>query len=117
MTQFNAFDRASLKALRSEMEAVLQKYGMGANLEFTVGAMKFSQSDVEIKVTAKVQGAKTFNDVVLESWVKALGLVMEKNGARLVRYDTKKFKFPFIYEKGGKMFKTTEYHARQMFAA
>ena len=117
MTQFNAFDRNNLKALRAEMEAVLQKYGVGANLEFTVGAMKFSQSDVEIKVTAKVQGAKTFNDVVLESRVKALGLVMEKNGARLVRYDTKRHKFPFIYEKGGKMFKTSEDSARLMFAA
>ena len=117
MTKFNAFDRSNLKDLRSEMEALLSKYGMESNLEFTVGSMKFSENDVEIKVSTKVKGAKTFKDVVLESRVKALGLVMEKNGARLVRYDTKKHKFPFIYEKGGKMFKTSEEHARFLFAA
>ena len=65
MTKFTAFDRKNLNALRAEMEAVLAKYGMQSNLEFTVGGMKFSQSDVEIKVSAKVKGAKTFNDVVL----------------------------------------------------
>lgn len=117
MTQFNSFDRNNLKALRTEMEAVLAKYGVSANLEFTVGSMKFSQNDVEIKVSAKVKGAKTFTDVILESRVKALGLVLEKNGARLVRYDTKKHKFPFIYEMGGKLYKTSEDRARLMFAA
>jgi hypothetical protein len=117
MTKFTAFDRKNLNALRTEMEAVLAKYGIDSNLEFSVGGMKFSQSDVEIKVSAKVKGAKTFGDVVLESRVKALGLVMEKNGAKLVRYDSKKFKFPFIYEKGGKMYKTSEDHAKFLFAA
>jgi len=85
MSKFTSFDRKNLNALRTEMEAVLAKYGLESNLEFSVGGMKFSQSDVEIKVSAKVKGAKTFNDVVLESRVKALGLVMEKNGCKLVR--------------------------------
>lgn len=117
MSKFEVFDRKNLQALREEMEAVLAKYGMESNLEFSVGAMKFSASDVEIKVSAKVKGAKTFNDVVLESRVKALGLVMEKNGMKLVRYDSKKYKMPFIYEKGGKLFKTSEEHAKFLFAA
>lgn len=117
MTKFTSFDRKNLNALRAEMEAVLAKYGVSSNLEFSVGGMKFSESSVEIKVSAKVKGAKTFGDVILESRVKALGLVMEKNGAKLVRYDSKKFKFPFIYEKGGKMYKTSEDHAKFLFAA
>ena len=117
MTKFTAFDRKNLSALRAEMEAVLAKYGVESNLEITVGRMTFSESDVEIKVSAKVKGATSFSDIVLESRVKALGLVMEKNGAKLVRYDTKKYKMPFIYEKGGKLFKTTEEHAKILFAA
>jgi len=117
MTNFTAFDRKNLQALRAEMEAVLAKYGVDSNLEFTVGNMKFSSAEVEIKVSAKVKGAKTFKDTILESRVKALGLVMEKNGAKLVRYDSKKFKFPFIYEKGGKLYKTSEEHAKFLFAA
>lgn len=117
MTKFTAFDRKNLNALRAEMEAVLAKYGMESNLEFTTGSMRFSESEVEVKVKAKVKGATTFSDIVLESRVKALGLTMEKNGMKLVRYDSKKFKFPFIYEKGGKLFKTSEDHAKFLFAA
>ena len=117
MIKFEKFDRKNLQALRAEMEAVLAKYGVDSNLQFEVGQMKFSDSEVQIKVSAKVKGAKTFNDVVLESRVKALGLVMEKNGAKLVRYDSKKYKMPFIYEKGGKLYKTSEDHAKFIFAA
>lgn len=117
MTKFSAFDRKNLQALRVEMEAVLAKYGVDSNLEISVGNMKFSQNEVEIKVSAKIKGAKTFKDTMLESRVKALGLVMEKNGCKLVRYDSKKYKMPFIYEKGGKLFKTSEDHAKFLFAA
>ena len=117
MIKFEKFDRKNLQALRTEMEAVLAKYGVDSNLQFEVGQMKFSDSEVQIKVSAKVKGAKTFNDVVLESRVKALGLVMEKNGCKLVRYDSKKYKMPFIYEKGGKLYKTSEDHAKFLFAA
>lgn len=117
MIKFEKFDRKNLQALRAEMEAVLAKYGVDSNLQFEVGQMKFSDSEVQIKVSAKVKGAKTFNDVVLESRVKALGLVMEKNGCKLVRYDSKKYKMPFIYEKGGKLYKTSEDHAKFLFAA
>ena len=117
MIKFEKFDRKNLQALRAAMEAVLAKYGVDSNLQFEVGQMKFSDSEVQIKVSAKVKGAKTFNDVVLESRVKALGLVMEKNGCKLVRYDSKKYKMPFIYEKGGKLYKTSEDHAKFLFAA
>ena len=117
MTQFTAFDRKNLNALRAEMEAVLAKYGVTSNLEFTVGGMKFSSAEVEVKISAKIKGAKTFGDSILEARVKALGLTMEKNGMKLVRYDSKKYKMPFIYEKGGKLFKTTEDHIKFLFAA
>lgn len=117
MTKFTAFDRKNLNALRAEMEAVLAKYGVDSNLEFTVGGMKFAESEVEIKVSAKIKGARTLKDSLLEARVKMLGLVMEKNGAKLIRYDSKKYKMPYIYEKGGKLFKTSEEHAKFLFAA
>jgi hypothetical protein len=117
MTKFAKFDRKNLTNLRAEMEAVLQKYGVDSNLEFEVGSMRFSDAEVTIKVTAKVKGARTLTDVILQSRVEALGLVMEKNGCKLVRYDTKKHKFPFIYEKGGKLYKTSVEHAKFLFAA
>jgi hypothetical protein len=115
MKNVTKFDRTNLKDLRAELQAVLDKFG--ANLEFEIGGIRFSDAEATFKLTAKVKGAVTYKDLVLESRVKALGLVMEKNGYKLVRYDTKKYKMPFIYEKGGKLYKTTEMHAKMLFAA
>jgi hypothetical protein len=117
MTKFAKFDRKNLTNLRAEMEAVLQKYGVDSNLEFEVGSMRFSDAEVTIKVTAKLKGARTMTDIILQSRVEALGLVMEKNGCKLVRYDTKKHKYPFIYEKDGKLYQTSTEHAKFLFAA
>jgi len=58
--KFASFDKNNLNALRSEMQAVLEKYGVSANLEIEVGNMRFSSAEVEIKLKAKVKGAKTF---------------------------------------------------------
>lgn len=120
MTKFAKFDSTNLKALRAEMQAVLEKYGVAANLEIAVGNMKFSEADVEIKVTAKVIGAKTFNNVILESRVAALGLKLKNSfGDELVEYNSRAHKMPFIYKKAsdGKRYKTNETLAKIMFAA
>ena len=117
MTKFAQFDRKNLNNLRAEMEVVFQKYGVDSNLEFSIGGMRFSDAEVTVKVSAKVKGARTLTDAILQSRVDALGLVMEKNGSKLVRYDTKKHKFPFIYEKNGKLYKTSVEHAKLLFAA
>ena len=117
MTKFAQFDRKNLNNLRAEMEVVFQKYGVDSNLEFSIGGMRFSDAEVTVKVSAKVKGARTLTDAILQSRVEALGLVMEKNGSKLVRYDTKKHKFPFIYEKNGKLYKTSVEHAKLLFAA
>lgn len=117
MKNVTKFDRVNLKDLRAELNAVLAKFG--ANLEFDIGNMKFSDVQVEMKLTAKVTGATTLDDKQLDMMVKAFNLVIEKNGKRLVRYDQKKYKFPFIYEdtKTGKRFKTSEQGAKLQFAA
>lgn len=117
MTAFAKFDRTTLKTLRSEMEAVLSKYGVDANLNIELGTMRFSDAEVEVKIKASIKGAVTRTDLNLQRMIAAYNLVAEKNGARLVRYDTKKPKYPFIYEKNGKMFKTTAEHAKLLFAA
>jgi hypothetical protein len=118
--KFSKFDRTNLKSLRAEMEALLQKYGVDSNLEITVGNMKFSEAEVEIKVKAKVKGAKTFTNVILESRIAALGLKMKNQfGDELVDYNTKAYKMPFVYRCAttGKMFKCDERMAKMRFAA
>lgn len=118
--KFTSFDKKNLSALRDEMNAVLQKYGVDANLEITVGNMKFSSTEVEIKVTAKVKGAKTFNDTILEGRAATLGLKLKnRNGDILVDYNTRAHKMPFVYIDGsdGKRYKCGEMTAKVLFAA
>ena len=120
MTKFAKFDRTNLNALRAEMSALLSKYGVDSNLEFEVGNMKFSEAEVEIKVKAKVKGAKTLTNVILESRVAALGLKLKnKFGDELVDYNTRTHKMPFVYRCGntGKMFKCDDRTAKMRFAA
>jgi uncharacterized protein YejL (UPF0352 family) len=120
MTKFAKFDKANLKALRAEMQAVLEKYGMSSNLEIEVGNMRFSNVEVEIKVKAKVKGAKTRTDAMLESMAKMSGLKLTNSyGDMLVEYSTRARKMPWVYKCGktGKMFKTDERGAKMRFAA
>ena len=120
MTKFAQFDKTTLKALRAEMQAVLEKYGVSSNIDFEVGNMKFSSAEVEIKVKAKIKGAKTRTNVILESRVKALGLkITNQFGDELVDYNTRAYKMPFVYKcaKTGKMFKCDDRMAKMRFAA
>jgi flagellar hook-basal body complex protein FliE len=118
MTKFAKFDRANLKALRDEMNALLNKYGIDANLEFSVGNMKFSEVDAEIKVKATIKGAKTFSNVILETRAASLGLnLMNKMGDKLVDYNSRAYKMPFVYINAadGKRYKCDERTAKIRF--
>jgi hypothetical protein len=120
MTKFANFDRKNLTALRNEMSALLSKYGIDSNLEFEVGNMKFSANEVEIKVKAKVKGAKTLTNVILESRAATLGLKLKnKFGDELVDYNTRAPKMPFVYINAadGKRYKCDERLAKMRFAA
>ena len=118
--KFASFDKTNLNALRSEMQAVLEKYGASANLEIEVGNMRFSSAEVEIKLKAKVKGAKTFADTILQSRAASLGIKMKnKQGDVLVDYKTRNWKMPFVYQCGstGKLFKCDERTVKMRFAA
>lgn len=114
---FTKFDRANLKTLRADLQSVLDTYAAKHGLEFDIGGIRFSEAEANIKLTAKVKGATTRTDLNLQRMITAYNLVMEKNGRKLVRYDTRKPKYPFIYEENGKMFKTTADRAKLLFAA
>jgi hypothetical protein len=103
------FDQPTLRNLRVEMQALLEAYGVETNLEITVGNMSFSEVEVNIKVQAKVKGAETLTDRILQMEVDRLGLKMENNaGDKLVEYKTRAQKYSFVYESRGKLYKTDE---------
>ena len=112
------FDKVTLKALRSEMQAVLDKFG--ANIEFEVGNMRFSDAEVDIKVKAKIKGAATRTDKQLELYAKMAGVTKFENdrGDKLVGYNSRSYKYPFIYVNGldGKRYKCDERTVKMKFA-
>jgi len=117
MKNVTSFDKATLQALRSEMQAVLDKFG--ANLQFEVGNMRFSEAEVDIKVKAVIKGATTRTDKALELYAKMAGITNFKNarGEELVKYNTRSYKYPFVYKgTDGKMYKCSESQAKFKFA-
>jgi hypothetical protein len=119
MTKFAQFDKATLKALRSEMQEVMNKYAVKANLEINVGNMRFSDAEVDIKINAKVKGAVTQTDRILQMQMKDLGLKMTaSNGDTLTGYNTRAGKYPFQYTCGttGKKYKCSGMQAKMKFA-
>jgi len=120
MTKIAKFDKATLKALRAEMEAVLDKYGTKSGLDISVGSMRFSDAEVTIKVEAKIKGAVSRSTQLVETMAKARGLVMKnKHGDVLTSYNTRAHKMPFVYKcaSTGKMFKCSAESAEMRFAA
>ena len=88
------FDKPTLRNLRVEMQALLEAYGVETNLEISVGNMSYSDAEVNIKIQAKVKGAVTMTDRILQMEVDRLGLKMEnKAGDKLVEYKTRAQKY------------------------
>ena len=119
MTKFAKFDKVTLKALRAEMQEVMNKYAVKANLEIEVGNMSFSSAEVNIKVSAKVKGAVTMTDLMLQSAAKDLGITKFENakGDKLVEYNSRSHKYPFVYSQAdGKMYKCDGVQAKRLFA-
>jgi hypothetical protein len=118
MKNVTQFDRVTLKALRAEMQAVLDKFGAG--IQFEVGNMKFSEAEVDIKIKATIKGAVTRTDKQLELYAKMAGIVNMKNafGDELVKYNSRSYKYPFVYKKAsdGKMYKIDASMAKLKFA-
>ena len=54
----------------------------------------------------------------LNLYMRIEGLVQEKNGRKLIRYDSKKYKMPWIYlNTDGKTYKCDDRTAKSLFAA
>jgi hypothetical protein len=116
MNLSKGFDKTNLKVLREELNKVLREAGMN-ELKFDVGNAQFSSAEVTFKLNIKIKGQKTKNDIFLDQEIKALGLIKEKNGARLVEYKASNWKYPFIYEKDGKRWKCGMDQAKFLFSA
>ena len=111
------FDKTTLQNIRKELNAVLAKYAQSEGLEISIGNIKFSDADFEAKLSCKIAGAKTFTDAILESVMKSNNLKeFGTNGRKLVSYNSRNYRYPFVYEQNGKRFKCSIESAKSYFA-
>lgn len=112
------FTKQTLKVLRNEMTEALKKAGV-ENVEFVVGNMRFSDSEVSIKVEAKVKGAVTHEDRELEAAIKLYGLSRTNSfGETLCGYRPRATKYKYVYStRSGKKYQTSHVGVMQKFGA
>ena len=107
------FSKANLQIVRARMNAVLAEVGI-EGVTFEIGNMRFSPTEVTIKVTAKTSGAQ--DNLVTDA--KNFGIAsIEKDGWKIVDFQMSRRKYPWIAEHAGKRFKMSSNQARKQFGA
>jgi len=120
----STFDRATCRALRADLQKVLDAYATKQGITLTVGNMSFTSEAVSIKMEARVAGGKSLREQKLDSslklqaYIDRLSLDVIK-GKQLVGYNSRAHKMPYIYLEvaTGKRFKTTRSMAKVYFSA
>ena len=80
--------------------------------------MRFTETEVDIKVKATIKGKRTRSEEGLRVFANLYGLKMENAaGDRLVGFKERNRKYPFIFERNGKQYKCSERQAQILFAA
>jgi hypothetical protein len=114
MNKIKQFDKATLKSLRSELDAVLAKFEKKVGVEIKSGGIKFSSTTCTITLEAKVAGAqdKTVAALELLTEFKENDIIRINNlgEVKLVGFKTKNRKYPYIVETvhTGKRYKLSE---------
>lgn len=111
------FNKTNLKNVREDITAILTKYAKENGIEIKIGNISFTAGSFTTKMEAKVKGAKTKEDSVLEFMMVTEGLVKtSKCGKTLVGYNTRGKRYPYIFENAGKRFKCSEVQAKAYFS-
>lgn len=99
---FNEFNKIECGRLRKELQEVLNKYGIDKNIEFDIGSMKFTNESVDVKITTKIKGGKSFKERVIDAslknnadWHNLTTEVVKDR--QLVGYNSRQYRYPFIY--------------------
>ena len=119
----SSFDKATCRALRADLQKVLDAYAVKQGITFTVGNMSFTSEAVSIKMEAKVNGGKGLReqkidqDLIRHATINGLSLDVI-NGKQLVGYNSRAYKMPYIYRdvSTGQRFKTSLYNAKLYFS-
>lgn len=106
----NKMTKQAAQQLRADLNELLANHNLG--FEFSVGNIRYSETEASIKLVAKVIGAKSETETLIELEANRLGLTLERvNGKQLVGYKPRNHKYPFIYELGGIRYKCSSTQA------
>jgi sporulation-control protein spo0M len=119
-----SFDKATCRALRADLQKVLDAYAAKQGITLTVGNMSFTPEAVSIKMEAKIVGGKGIREQKIDSALQLQamydGLSLDVcSGKQLVGYNSRAYKMPYIYLQinTGKRFKTSRNQAKMYFTA
>ena len=113
---YTEFNKVNLKIVREDISAILSKYAKETGIELSIGNIRFTEGSFTAKLDAKIKGAKTKEDSVLEFMMVTKGLAKtSKCGKTLVGYNSRAGKYPFVFESAGKRYKCSENNAKMYF--
>jgi hypothetical protein len=112
-------DRNTCKDLRPALQKLLDESDLANRYEVTVGSASYDDVQATFKITLKDAGAKTHGQDFAEREAERLGLkLVSDNGARIVDYNFKAPKYPWIVEKAdGRRYKYPDSLIKREFAA
>lgn len=104
-----SFNKVTCQKLRSDLNALLAKYGAENNLTFDLGNMRFNSDEVKItSFVARVVGAKKATEKALDHQFAIHGLKNTNDrGDTMLEYNNRRYQYPFIYmcKRDGKRYK------------
>jgi len=122
-----SFAKSDIMRLRAEIAAALKQVGIRTGVAFDIGTIRYTAGNARMTLTA-VSTDSVFVDAPggaptevtvpqrLQWMIENHNLVRTKAGKTLVDYDPRKHKYPFIYTKLGKRYKTSQANALLMFS-
>jgi hypothetical protein len=111
-----ALNRARVQKLRTELDSILAEYGKKNGMTISIGKMVFSEDRVEAKFEAVVEGGQSAGQAALAVIMKELHLNTDGvDGRKLVSYNSRSYKYPFVFAYRGKNWKCSEASAISYF--
>lgn len=120
MTDLNS--KSEVRALSAQMEAALKAMAKAAGMNISIscagGTLSGGEVTLKFKIKSTDESGKTLPNGMLKTYANMYGLSLEQVGSRkLVDYNPRAHKTPFIYEMSGKRYRCDARTASAYFAA
>lgn len=118
MSKITCFDKTNLNLIRKDAAMALQVVADKYGIVFDLGKITYSNEEFNMKLEAKVDGAKTLDDKMLDLQIASynLNLTSKCGNYKLVGYRQRASKSPYIIaDKQGKQFICSLSHVQRNF--